>query len=194
MRPLLSKIESRLQTPKRSLELFLVYINNHLISRVVFSKVRMFWYRSVMGFSIGKGSSILTDFRVSCRKNITIGSHTVVNNHCRFDNRFPIDLGNNVSVTWGTVLLTKGHDIDDPLFRTKGAPIKLGDRSWVCAGAMLLPGVNLGEGAVVLSGAVVVKDVPSYHVVGGNPAVFVRERSRNLTYFLSWDPWVPFFG
>jgi acetyltransferase-like isoleucine patch superfamily enzyme len=47
---------------------------------------------------------------------------------------------------------------------------------------------------VVLSGSVVTADVPEYHVVGGNPARFVRERPRNQEYNLHYDPWVPFFG
>jgi maltose O-acetyltransferase len=173
---------------------FLVYCNNHLISRVVLSWVRLAWYRFVMGFRIGPSTSILTDFKVSGRGNLIIGRNTVVNNSCRFDNRFPIVLGDNVSVTYGTMILTKGHDIDASDFRTKGAPVEIGDYVWICARATILPGVKLGKGCVVLTGAVVTEDVPEYHVVGGNPARFVRKRSTDLGYDLRFDPWVPFFG
>jgi acetyltransferase-like isoleucine patch superfamily enzyme len=175
-------------------DLFLVYLTNHLVSRVLFSSLRLFWYRRVMKFVIGEGSSVLTDFKVSRRGNLVIGRHTVVNNSCRFDNRAPIVLGDNVSVTYGTMILTKGHDIDDPEFGTRKGPVRVDDYVWICANALLQPGVTVGKGAVVLSGSVVVKDVAPFHVVGGNPAEFVRERSRDLKYTLSWDPWVPFFG
>lgn len=171
-----------------------VYLNNHILSRVFLSSFRLAWYRAAMGFRIGAGSSVLTGFKVAARGNISIGRNSVINNGCRFDNRFPITIGENVSITYGTMILTKGHDIDDPLFRTKGAPVEIGDYAWVCARVTILPGVKLGKGCVVLSGSVVAKDVPEYHVVGGNPARFIRERPRNQAYTLHYDPWVPFFG
>lgn len=173
---------------------FLVYLTNHVISRIFLSRVRLGWYRFVMGFHVGSDSSILTGFKVASRGNIIVGRNTVINNGCWFDNRFPVIIGDNVSITYGTMILTKGHDIDDPGFRTKGAPVRIEDYVWVCARATLLPGVRLGKGCVVLSGAVVTKDVPEYHVVGGNPAHFIRERPRNQAYQLHFDPWVPFFG
>jgi acetyltransferase-like isoleucine patch superfamily enzyme len=171
-----------------------VYVTNHVIARIVFSRARLGWYRRVMRFQIGEGSSILTDFKVARRGNLVVGPHTVVNNSCRFDNRYPITLGSNVSVTYGTMILTKGHDPDSPEFQTHGAPVVVEDYVWVCARAIILPGVRVGRGAVVLAGAVVAEDVPPFHVVGGNPARFIRERSRDLGYRLHFDPWVPFFG
>ncbi|MBM4423643.1 MAG: acyltransferase [Chloroflexi bacterium] len=172
----------------------LVYITNHVIARILFSRIRLWWYRRVMRFEIGQHSSILTDFKVAQMSNLTIGDHTVINNSCRFDNRFPIRLGNNVSITYGAMILTKGHDMDSPDFRTQGAPVTVDDYAWICANAIILPGVSIGKGTVVLTGSVVTRDVPPFHVVGGNPAVFVRERSRDLQYSLHFDPWVPFFG
>ena len=172
----------------------LVYMTNHLISRIIFSSVRLFWYTRIMGFRLGSQSSILTDFKVAISGNIEIGSHTVINNSCRFDNRFPIRIGNNVSITYGTMIFTKGHDIDDPLFRTIGAPVVIEDYVWIAACAIILPGVTLGRGCIVLPGSVVTKSVEPFKVVGGNPAVVVRERGRDLQYQLHWDPWVPFFG
>lgn len=170
------------------------YITNHIISRIVFSRVRLFWYRKVMKFLIGKGSSILTDFKIATTSNLIVGEHTVVNNGCRFDNRFPITIGDNVSITYGTAIFTKGHDIDDPYFRTKGAPVVIDDYVWICANAIILPGVHIGKGAVVLTGSVVTQDVEPYQVVGGNPAKFIRMRLTDLRYELNWDPWFSFFG
>jgi maltose O-acetyltransferase len=172
----------------------LSYITNHLISQVLFSRVRLFWYRRVMKFVIGVHTSILTDLRVSTMSNMKVGDHTVINNGCRFDNRFPITIGNNVSITYGTIIYTKGHDIDDPYFGTKGAPVTIDDYAWICANVIILPGVHVGKGAVVLPGSVVTQDVKPYHVVGGNPAKFIRKRSTDLRYELDWDPWFPFFG
>lgn len=173
---------------------FLSYLTNHLISSILVSKVRLFWYRRVMKFIIGSHTSILTDFRISTTSNLKVGSHTVINNGCRFDNRFPITIGDNVSITYGTVIYTKGHDVDDPYFRTKGAPVTIDDYVWICGNVLVLPGVHIGKGAVILPGSVVNKDVEPYQVVGGNPAKFIRMRSTDLRYELDWDPWFSFFG
>jgi len=147
-----------------------------------------------MGFTIGAGSSILTGFRVAGRGNLTIGKQSVVNYGCRFDNRNPIRLGNCVSVSYGSVILTKGHDIDAADFRTVGAGVEIADYVWLCALSVLQPGVSVGRGAVVLTGSVVTTDVPEFHVVGGNPAAFVRERSQALEYSPNYHAWVPLFG
>lgn len=179
---------------RRAVYAALTYLTNHVVSRIFFSAPRRLWYRHVMGFELGTGTSVLTDFRVSRPGNLRIGNHTVINNHCRFDNRYCIAIGNNVSITYGTMILTKGHDIDSPDFGPKGDGVVIGDHAWICANVLILPGVRIGRGAVVLSGSVVTKDVPDLAVVGGNPAQFIRARPDNFQYCLKWDPWVPFFG
>jgi putative colanic acid biosynthesis acetyltransferase WcaF len=73
-------------------------------------------------------------------------------------------------------LCTASHDISDPGRRLTTAPIRLGQSSWVCAGAFLHPGVTIGEGAVVAARSVVVKNVAPWTVVGGNPARFLKRR------------------
>jgi acetyltransferase-like isoleucine patch superfamily enzyme len=55
------------------------------------------------------------------------------------------------------------------------SPVRICDDAWIGAGAMVLRGVTVGEGGVVAAGAVVTKDVPSYSIVAGNPAVLIRE-------------------
>jgi acetyltransferase-like isoleucine patch superfamily enzyme len=69
-------------------------------------------------------------------------------------------------------ILEQGHPLKVSL---NESPVKIRDDAWIGAGAMVLRGVTVGEGGVVAAGAVVTKDVPSYSIVAGNPAVFVRE-------------------
>lgn len=83
-----------------------------------------------MKFIIGTHTSILTDLRISTMSNLKVGDHTVINNGCRFDNRFLITIGNNVSITYGTIIYTKGHDIDDPFSVLKARP----SRSMISSG------------------------------------------------------------
>jgi acetyltransferase-like isoleucine patch superfamily enzyme len=71
-------------------------------------------------------------------------------------------------------IITRGHPRDISLGEQ---PVSIQDDAWVGAGAMVLRGVTLGQGAIVAAGAVVTKDVPAWTIVAGNPAVIVRELS-----------------
>ena len=67
------------------------------------------------------------------------------------------------------MILTLEHDLSDPEFRSVGAPVSIGDRAFIGARAIILPGVTIGEGAAVAAGAIVTKDVEPYTIVGGFP-------------------------
>jgi acetyltransferase-like isoleucine patch superfamily enzyme len=173
----------------------LLWMTNHVVSRVIFHAPRMWWYRTVMGYEIGHGSVILVDVRFAARRRLRVGRHSVINNGCRIDNRGHVAIGDGVSLSYGTTIWTKGHVIDASDFRTASAPVTLADRVWTCAGAVILPGVTMGEGSVALTSSVVTKDVAPYEVVGGNPGRPIRKRSEDLEYVIDdYRPWVPFFG
>ena len=83
----------------------------------------------------------------------------------------------------------------DPDFTHTKAPINLGNHVWVGTGATILPGVSLGDGAVVGAGAVVAKSVPPHAIVVGNPARVIRDnRPSDLRYvpalwFAPFEAW-----
>ena len=94
-----------------------------------------------------------------------------------------VTIGNNVIINDGVTILTGSHDVNDEHFQLKCKPVTIGNYAWICTGAMILPGVTVGDGGVVAAGAVVARDVPPYHVVAGNPAKVVRtDRSPKLDY------------
>lgn len=94
-----------------------------------------------------------------------------------------ISIGQNVIINDGVKLLTGSHDINDPKFALIPRSIKIGNFVWIAVGAIILPGVTIGDGAVVGAGAVVTKDVSPYSVVVGNPAIDIgKMRNRNLCY------------
>jgi len=107
------------------------------------------------------------------------------------DGRRGIILGRNVNISSGAWIWTLQHDMHDPDFKVVGGPVKIGDRAWICSRSMILPGVEVGEGAVVSAGAVVTKSVDPYAIVAGVPAKKIGDRKRNLRYEL-WDSRVPF--
>lgn len=91
-------------------------------------------------------------------------------------NTVPIRIGRNATVSQRAFLCTSGHDITDSRYHQTNASIVIEDRAWVCAEAFVGQGVTAGEGAVCAARAVVIKDVESWTVVGGNPAKFIKKR------------------
>jgi acetyltransferase-like isoleucine patch superfamily enzyme len=61
----------------------------------------------------------------------------------------------------------------------KTASVTIGNHVWIGAGATLLPGVNIGDGAVVAAGSVVTRDVAPFSIVASNPARFIKTRELN---------------
>lgn len=88
-----------------------------------------------------------------------------------------IKLGDRVIVSQGAYLATGTHEVETADFELIVKPVSVGARTWIAARAFILPGVSIGEGAVVGAQAVVTRDVPAWTIVAGNPARFVKDRS-----------------
>ena len=113
----------------------------------------------------------------------------MINFGCYLDNRRGIAIGNNVGIAHNTKIYTLGHDLNDPQFKTKGVAVTIKDNVFIFSNAMIMPGVTIGEGAIVLAGSVVTKDVEPWTIVGGNPARKIRERSREIDYKQIYRYW-----
>ncbi len=87
-----------------------------------------------------------------------------------------ITIGDNATVSQGVRLCCASHDISSPIMELTYKPIVIGANAWVAGWSIILPGVIVGEGAVVAAGSVVVKDVEPWLVVGGNPARKIKVR------------------
>lgn len=142
-----------------------------------------------LGLRMASGVALHAPLRVSGFRKVMIGERTVINPRCHLDNRRPISIGRDVSIANDVHIYTLGHDPDDAAFGLKGAPVTIGDQTCIFAGAMVMPGVQLGRGCVVYPGSVVTRDVPEFAIVGGNPARFIRERRRDLSYQLDHRTW-----
>jgi maltose O-acetyltransferase len=93
-----------------------------------------------------------------------------------------VKIGRDVFTGPEVMMLTKNHvysDLTRPI-RLQGVtppePIIIEDDVWIGARAIILPGRRIGKGAIVAAGSVVTKDVPSYAIVGGNPAAIMKYR------------------
>lgn len=79
--------------------------------------------------------------------------------------------------------------MNDPYFKTKGKSVTTCDNVFIFSNAMIMPSVTIGEGAIVLAGSVVTKDVKPWMIVGGNPAKIIRERNHNIDYKQIYPYW-----
>ena len=171
------------------------YATNHVIAHIPSHTVRLAWYRHVLGWRIGPGASILMGQHVqmagvrSSGMKVSIGKGSVINHACLLYTTGGLVIGENVSISAGAWLVTGTHDMNDPLFPDRYMPIAIGNYAWIGTRATILAGVTIGEGAVIMAGAVVTRDVPPYAVVGGIPARFVSQRTQqNFSYELNFCP------
>ena len=147
--------------------------------------VRNFWYRRA-GVKLPKTSSIHWKARFFAPEGLRIGQHCTIGNDAFFDGREGITLGDCVNIAAEVRIYTREHDIDSPEFSERGGPVVIEDYVYIGTRVTILPGVRIGRGAVVASGAVVAKDVPPFMLVGGVPAKVIRERSHDLRYKLGY--------
>ncbi len=127
---------------------------------------------------LGRDSEVRPPFFCDYGSQIRIGARTFVNFGLVALDPAPITIGSDVQIGPNVQLLTPTHPIDPDLRRAKweGAqPIVIADNVWLGGGAIVLPGVSIGENSVVGAGAVVTGDVPAGVVVVGNPARVLRE-------------------
>lgn len=167
------------------------YLGNNFFAHFPNEWVRSTYLRKVLRVSIGKDTHVsmrvfVTGYPVHA--NIRIGDNCVINRESYLDGRVGIFIGNNVNVSFQACLLSLHHDHNQPAFPAIGGPVTIRDHAWIGARAIILPGVTVGEGAVVAAGAVVTRDVGDYEVVGGVPAKKIGERNRVIQYCTKFSP------
>ena len=108
--------------------------------------------------------------------NVEMGSYVAIDDEVNLYSADKITIGTKVAISREAFICTASHDITKPNRPLETAPITICDGVWIGARAIILPGVTIGEGAVVAAGAVVTKDVEPWTVVAGNPAKFIKRR------------------
>lgn len=133
-------------------------------------------FSKLIGKPVDESFAFFPPFYTDCGKNITIGKNVFLNMGCKFQDQGGIFIDDGVLIGHNVVLATLNHAMDPADRATMiPAPIHIGKRVWIGANATVLPGVTIGDGAIVAAGAVVTKDVPENTVVGGVPARVMRK-------------------
>ena len=98
-----------------------------------------------------------------------------INSGCRFQDQGGITIGDDCLIGHNVVLATLNHGFaPDRRKDMHPAPIVIGRNVWIGASATVLPGVSIGDNAIIAAGAVVTKDIPANTVAGGVPAKVLR--------------------
>lgn len=168
----------------------LSWLYNDIFSQLPSRHLRRLYLRCWLG-GLGCGTGIQMRCRFLNARKVFLGERNVINFGCLFDGRkHTIQTGSDVSIGPEATLLTLGHDPQSSGFADRGGKIVIGDRVWIGYRAVVLPGVTIGEGAVVAAGSVVTRDVDAFTIVAGIPARPVGTRTRDLDYQLGYDPWL----
>jgi acetyltransferase-like isoleucine patch superfamily enzyme len=143
------------------------------------SRYKKLWY-SRLGVIFAENARIYGDLKVIGEySNITLKKNAEITNNCFLLAKDKITIGENSTLAYQTTILTSAYPNGpynklSKIYPRVEAPVTIGKNSWICARAVILPGVTIGNYCVIAAGAVVTKDVPDYSVVAGVPARVVK--------------------
>jgi len=168
-----------------------VYLYNVLFSKIPINYIRIAFAKRHM--SLGKGTFISINVRLLNSENgkdqITIGDHCFINPGCLLDGRFgKIVIGNNVDISRGAWIYTVEHDPHDDYYRMRQGDVIIEDYVWIASRVTILPGITIGRGSVIATGAVVTKNIPPMSIAGGVPAEVKSVRKSALKYNITFRP------
>jgi acetyltransferase-like isoleucine patch superfamily enzyme len=129
----------------------------------------------IIGSIIDESTTIFAPLYTNFGKFTSIGKHVFINHACSFLDMGGITIEDHVLIGPKVNLVTENHPLNPDDRRTLiTKPIIIKKNAWIGAGATILPGVSIGENAVVAAGAVVSKNVSPNTVVAGVPAKWIK--------------------
>ena len=147
---------------------------NAIPNRIRYWMAKQFLKHCGKNVNISKGARIDSD--ISIGDNSGIGANSMLNGS--------ITIGDNVMMGEECVVFHQNHRfdrLDIPMCQqgfSESKPVRIGNDVWIGMRVTILPGVTVGNHAIIGAGAVVTKDVPDYAIVGGNPARILRMRNE----------------
>lgn len=154
----------------------------HYVNGFVF-KTGLFPIRSIktillraFGAKVGKGVTIKPNVNIKYPWNLSIADDVWIGEDVWIDSLVMVSIGANVCLSQGVLILTGSHNYKKTTFDLITMPVIIEDGAWICAKAVVNPGITVGSHAVLTTGSVATKNLEAYSVYQGNPAVKVRER------------------
>lgn len=157
------------------------------VGNIPFHCLRRFFYR-LSGMKIGRRSTLHMMARIYYPAGIEIGVGTLIGERAILDGRRQLKnsqgglkIGHHVDIASEVMIWTSEHDIQSANMQTTEEKVEIGDFVFIGPRAIIMPGVKIGEGAVIAAGAIVTKNVEPYSIVAGVPAKKIGERSKDAT-------------
>ena len=149
-----SEINNKYNTPEQIVELF----------------------SKLTGTQVDKSFRCFPPFYTDCGKNIKIGKNVFINACCRFQDQGGIEIGDGSLIGHNTTIATLNHDFNpDKRANLHPIPVKIGKNVWIGSDSTILPGVEIGDGAIIGAGSVVTKSVPANSIAVGSPARVIKQ-------------------
>ncbi len=131
----------------------------------------------MFGATIGKGVNIKPAVNIKYPWNLKIGDHTWIGENVWIDNLAKIQIGSNVSLSQGAMLLTGNHNYSKSTFDLMVDEILLEDGVWICAKAVVCPGVTCHEHSILSVNSIATSSLEPFGVYRGNPATKYKNRA-----------------
>ncbi len=129
----------------------------------------------ITGTTIDDSTTVFTPFYTNFGRFITLGRNVFINHLCSFLDLGGIIIEDEVMIGPRVSITSENHPSNISTRKTLiPAKVIIKHNAWIGAGATILPGVTIGENAVVAAGAVVTRDVPANAIVGGVPAKVIK--------------------
>lgn len=129
----------------------------------------------LFGYMVPDSFRVFPPFNTDFGKNTIVGENVFINAGCQFQDQGGIEIGEGSLIGHNVVLATLNHELE-PARRQicVPSPIKIGKNVWIGSNSTILPGITIGDNAVIAAGAVVTKNVEANVIVGGVPAKFIK--------------------
>jgi len=139
-----------------------------------------FWFFRKMvyrwaGVKVGR-SKIHLGCRFFEPRGVSLGDDSVIGEFSFLDGRAPLRIGSHTDIASGVLIYNSEHDINAEDFKAKEEAVEIGDYVFIGPRAIILPGVEIGKGAIIAAGAVVTQKVAPFKIVAGVPAREIGER------------------
>jgi len=157
-----------------------------IIKKVTICYQKMILEMQVFDYK-GNNVHILEGTKLVGTEHIWLEDNTYIGRDCRLYAQGGIKICTGSILADNIEIRTANHTYNENDLRSlpyddrvEYKKVIVGKNVWICSCVLILPGVSIGEGAVIAAGAVVTKDVPPFSVVGGNPAKVLKYRDGNI--------------
>ena len=182
IKPNLGKYSSKDFSPGASLlTRVLWYLINSLVFKSYFFPFSRFksLLLKIFGSKIGDNVNIKPNINIKYPWNLDVGNNVWIGEGVWIDNLAKVSIGSNVCISQSAYILTGSHNYKDSYFGLITKPVVIHDGCWICAKAVLCPGIEMKLNSILLAGSVLTKSTVENCIYQGNPANNIRTRTIN---------------